>query len=115
MCSNLGLAFIAHYNAPVYYREMRDKKDFKKMVTIAFSILTLLYASTMAFGMKTFGDVCQGNIILNYHPKDVLSTLGRVATFFSILFGFPLTFCGIREGMQGIAARFNWTSVLENR
>lgn len=115
LCSNLGLAFIAHYNAPVYYREMKDKKNFKKMVSIAFAILTLIYAATMANGMKTFGDVCQGNIILNYHPKDVLSTLGRFATFFSILFGFPLTFCGIREGMQGIATRFNWTSVLENR
>jgi len=115
LCSNLGLAFIAHYNAPVYFREMKNKKDFKKMVKIAFAILTTIYALTMMSGMKTFGDVCQGNIILNYHPKDILSTLGRFATFFSILFGFPLTFCGIREGAQGIATRFNWKSVLENR
>ena len=34
LMSNLGLAYIAHYNAPTYYREMRNKGDFKKMVSI---------------------------------------------------------------------------------
>ena len=34
----------------------------------------------MMAGYVTFGDVCQGNILLNYHPNDVLATLGRIAT-----------------------------------
>ena len=115
LMSNLGLAYIAHYNAPTYYREMRNKADFKKMVAISFAILTAVYATVMAAGYSTFGDICEGNILLNYHPGDVLSTLGRVATGVSILFGFPLAFCGIREGTMGIADRFNWQTVLKNR
>ena len=46
----------------------------------SFAILTVIYASVMAAGYSTFGDICEGNILLNYHPGDVLSTLGRVAT-----------------------------------
>jgi len=115
LMSNLGLAYIAHYNAPTYYREMRDKTQFKKMVMISFSILTLLYAAVMAAGYATFGDICEGNILLNYHPSDFLSTLGRVATGVSILFGFPLAFCGCTAGMMGVAERFDVKTVLNNR
>ena len=107
LMSNLGLAYIAHYNAPVYYRELKDKTQFKKVVRIAFGTLTVLYAVVMAAGVATFGDVCQGNILLNYHPADRLSTLGRVATFASILFGFPLAFCGIRDSAISLAATYN--------
>eukprot|EP00586_Coscinodiscus_wailesii_P015401 CAMPEP_0172516954 /NCGR_PEP_ID=MMETSP1066-20121228/280384_1 /TAXON_ID=671091 /ORGANISM="Coscinodiscus wailesii, Strain CCMP2513" /LENGTH=457 /DNA_ID=CAMNT_0013298667 /DNA_START=74 /DNA_END=1444 /DNA_ORIENTATION=+ len=106
LASNLGLAYIAHYNAPTFYRELKDTsaKRFNVMVSIAFVILTLLYITTMSAGYATFGDVCEGNILLNYHPGDVLSTLGRVATGFSILFGFPLVLCGVRESVSGVAA-----------
>jgi amino acid permease len=74
------------------------------MVNIAFVVLVLLYISTMVAGYSTFGDVCQGNILLNYHPDDILSTLGRLATGFSILFGFPLVACGAREAIIGVAS-----------
>lgn len=85
------------------------------MVAISFSILTVLYAAVMAAGYGTFGDICEGNILLNYHPSDFLSTLGRVATGISILFGFPLAFCGITSGMMGVAERFDVGIVLKNR
>jgi amino acid permease len=111
LASNLGLAYIAHYNGPVYYREMKDKTKFKRMVYISFGILTAIYAAAMAAGYSTFGDVSEGNIMLNYHPSDILSSLGRVATGFSILFGFPLAFCGIREGIYGVAENRGWTSI----
>ena len=74
------------------------------MVNIAFTILVVLYIATMTSGYGTFGDVCQGNILLNYHPDDILSTLGRVATGFSILFGFPLVASGAREAIIGVAS-----------
>lgn len=41
---------------------------------------------------------------MNYHPDDILSTLGRLATGFSILFGFPLVACGAREAIVGVAS-----------
>lgn len=106
LASNLGLAYIAHYNGPNFYRslENRNSKRFRKMVNISFAILVLLYVTTMVAGYSTFGDVCQGNLLLNYHPDDILSTLGRLATGFSILFGFPLVTCGAREAVAGVAA-----------
>jgi len=82
LASNFGLAYIAHYNAPNFYRSLKDtnSKRFRSMVSIAFLTLVILYTATMMAGYATFGDVCQGNILLNYHPDDLLSTFGRLAT-----------------------------------
>ena len=103
LASNLGLAYIAHYNGPVFYRSLKNTNSnrFKKMVGISFAILTILYIIIMSAGYATFGDVVEGNILLNYHPKDTLSTLARLATGFSILFGFPL----VVTGAQGMCSR----------
>ncbi|KAL3934575.1 MAG: hypothetical protein SGBAC_009740 [Bacillariaceae sp.] len=105
LASNLGLAYIAHYNGPAFYRSLKDTsaKKFRKMVNIAFTVLVSLYVTTMVAGYSTFGDVCAGNLLLNYHPGDILSTLGRLATGFSILFGFPLVSCAAREAVAGVA------------
>ena len=81
------------------------------MVNISFTILVLLYIVTMTAGYSTFGDVCRGNLLLNYHPHDILSTLGRLATGFSILFGFPLVMCGARESLIGAASSFGLDAV----
>lgn len=117
LISNLGLAYIAHYNAPAFYRELSNtnSKRFAKMVYISFVVLTLLYIVTMSAGYSTFGDVCQGNILLNYHPSDILSTLGRVATGFSILFGFPLVAAGAREGVAGFCSGLGYNAVGEDK
>lgn len=81
------------------------------MVNISFSVLVLLYIVTMVAGYSTFGDVCQGNILLNYHPDDVLSTFGRLATGFSIIFGFPLVASGAREAIIGVASSWGYDSI----
>jgi amino acid permease len=106
LASNLGLAYIAHYNGPNFYRSLKkaNSKKFRIVVNISFTILVVLYIAIMTAGYSTFGDSCQGNILLNYHPDDVLATLGRVATGFSILFGFPLVASGAREAIIGIAS-----------
>ena len=82
LASNLGLAYIAHYNAPNFYRSLKDtnSKRFRLMVNITFITLITLYIATMMAGYATFGDICHGNILLNYHPNDILSTFGRLAT-----------------------------------
>ena len=103
LVSNLGLAYVAHYNSPSMYRELKDTNAsrFGKMVNIGFSILIFLYVITMCAGYATFGDTTLGNILLNYHPSDRLALLGQVATGFSILFGFPLVAAGARESLVG--------------
>lgn len=76
------------------------------MVNTAYLTLFLLYTTAMMAGYATFGDACQGNILLNYHPDDLLSTFGRLATGLSILFGFPLVVFGAREAIIGVASNF---------
>ncbi len=117
LASNLGLAYIAHYNGPTFYRELRNTngKRFRIVVSTGFLILVALYIATMTAGHSTFGDVCQGNILLNYHPQDVLATMGRLATGFSILFGFPLVACGAREGIAGAASSLGFPQVGADR
>jgi sodium-coupled neutral amino acid transporter 11 len=104
LASNLSLAYVAHYNAPAYYRELKETsaKKFAGVVHFSFFALTAMYVITMLAGYGTFGDATQGNILLSYHPSDFLSTMGRVATGFSILFGFPLVAAGAREGIVGV-------------
>ena len=105
LMSSLGLAFIAHYNAPTFYRGM-DKPTiprFGKMVKTSYAILVATYCLAMCSGYATFGDVCKGNILLNYHASDILAQLARVATGFSIMFGFPLVFRGARLALTSVA------------
>ena len=106
---------IAHYGAPSYYRELKNtsNKRFGRMVNIAYSILTVLYIVTMAAGYETFGDVTKGNILLNYHPKDILSMFARLSTGLSILFGFPLVAKGAREGIASVATSFGYPSIAD--
>ena len=113
LMSNLGLAYVAHYNAPTFYRDLKETSvpRFRKMVSVAFAVLIGLYTLTMCAGYSTFGDVCQGNILLNYHPSDVLALLGRLATGFSILFGFPLVMTGCREALIGAASSLGYPQV----
>ena len=113
LMSNLGLAFIAHYNGPTYYRELKDtnSKRFGNVSKLSYAIVALLYVITMSAGYNTFGDTCKGNIMLNYHPDDTLAILGRFATFFSILFGFPLTMRGAHEGLWKIAEAWGFPGV----
>jgi amino acid permease len=143
LASNLGLAYIAHYNGyvhcffwdssrpqrivsiahsfpflatfyrPNFYRSLKDAntKRFRKMVNISFFMLVVLYSVAMTAGYSTFGEACSGNILLNYHPDDILSTLGRVATGFSILFGFPLVACGARESLVGVASSLGFDGI----
>jgi amino acid permease len=58
LASNLGLAYVAHYNSPSMYRELKDtnSKRYSKMVNIAYTLLIMLYLITMGGGYSTFGD-----------------------------------------------------------
>ena len=44
----------------------------------------------------------KSNLLSNYASADMLATFGRVATFISILFGFPLAMLGLRESTASL-------------
>lgn len=104
LTSNLGLAYIAHYNAPAFYKSLgaRSTERFGKVVVMAFGVLSILYLGIMLAGHATFGDVTAANILRNYAERDTLAVLGRIATFLSILFGFPLAMLGLRDSVASL-------------
>ena len=109
----------------------RSPQKFAKVVTGSFAVLSLLYLLCMGFGYATFGDKAAANVLNNYAEADTLAVrhspplpppphsllrrfrspspilnasqvLGRVATGFSILFGFPLAMVGLRNSVVGM-------------
>eukprot|EP00562_Extubocellulus_spinifer_P002481 CAMPEP_0178475586 /NCGR_PEP_ID=MMETSP0696-20121128/3193_1 /TAXON_ID=265572 /ORGANISM="Extubocellulus spinifer, Strain CCMP396" /LENGTH=542 /DNA_ID=CAMNT_0020102873 /DNA_START=109 /DNA_END=1737 /DNA_ORIENTATION=+ len=117
LMSSLGLAFIAHYNAPTFFRGMEKPTipRFGKMVKTSYLILAAIYCLAMNCGYATFGDVCKGNILLNYHSSDILAVAARVATGFSILFGFPLVFRGARLALSSVMATLGFKDFEEGK
>ncbi len=106
LVSNLGMAFIAHYNAPAFYESLEDHTPARwgRVCALSFAVLSLLYAAMMGFGYATFGDTSSANLLLNYAEADALAVVGRLATGASILFGYPLVMVGLRNAITGVCA-----------
>uniref|UniRef100_A0A7S2I5E6 Amino acid transporter transmembrane domain-containing protein n=1 Tax=Helicotheca tamesis TaxID=374047 RepID=A0A7S2I5E6_9STRA len=108
LVSNLSLAFIAHYNAPSYWRELRHATAgrFLTVSRVSYLILVIMYTLVMCGGYATFGDSCFGNLLRNYHPNDKLAGFARLSTGLSILFGFPFIANGARESFTSLYAAY---------
>jgi len=105
LVSMLSTAYIAHYNAPKLYRELEDATipKLNKVVASSFAVCMLVMATMMMSGFLTFGKTAQGFLLNNYASQDQLAKLCRLAIGASILFGYPLTFIGVRDGILGLA------------
>jgi amino acid permease len=97
-------AFVAHYNAPRFMAELKDANifRFRIVVGIAFGISSLIYVWMTTMGFLTFGANCNGYILNNYSTDDHLATICRLAIAFSILFTYPITFMGFRDGFLDV-------------
>lgn len=86
MCM-LSNAYIAHFNAPKFFLELKDNTlpRFYQVVGWSFGASVLLYAIISGLGFLTFGSVSNGLILNNYSNKDLLMGLSRVATAVSII------------------------------
>jgi len=107
LISMLSSAFLAHYNAPKFYKELQAPADgssklprFNSVCLLAFGGAALLMGSVMSAGYLTFGAASQGLILNNYATSDSLAFLARVGIGASIIFSYPLNFVGLREGVQ---------------
>merc|ERR1712216_628255 len=88
----LSTAYIAHFNAPRFFKELKNNtmKRFGSMTSWSFGISTALYASVSAMAFLTFGSASDGLILNNYSPKDLLITASRFAVAVSLVFSYPL-------------------------
>jgi len=102
----LSTAYLAHYNAPKYFNELKDNtiKRFNTVVATSFSVSSLTFAGVAALGFLTFGSNSAGLILNNYANADPLASLSRIAVALSIVFSYPLTFVGIRDGLLDLAS-----------
>eukprot|EP00970_Alexandrium_tamarense_P010613 scaffold2178_cov171-Alexandrium_tamarense.AAC.9 len=84
----LSTAYIAHFNAPRFYRELKDNTipRFGKVTGISFGISTAIYAAVSAMAFLTFGANCDGLILNNYSTKDLLISASRFAVAISLIF-----------------------------
>ena len=97
----LSTAYIAHFNAPKFYRELKNNtlKRFNTVVASSFGISVAFYAAVSAMGFLTFGSSTAAMILSNYSTKDTLLSLSRFAVGLSLVFSYPLLFVGSRDGL----------------
>lgn len=101
----LSTAYMAHFNAPKFYMELKDNtvKRYNTLVSTSFAISIATFILMAAFGFLTFGAGSSGLILNNYSNKDVLMGFSRVAVAISLVFSYPLAFAGCRDGILDLA------------
>lgn len=100
LVSMLSTAYMAHFNAPKFFVELKDNtiKRYNTVVGTSFGISILIFALVASLGFLTFGGAANGLILNNYSGKDALMSLSRVAVAVSLVFSYPLAFVGARDG-----------------
>merc|ERR1711871_982657 len=101
----IATAFVAHYSASRFWVDLKDRTlpKYNRVISAAFSFSALMYAIIMYAGFLTFGGASSGFVLNNYSTNDGLATLARAAIGFGILFGYPLTFVSLKEGLMDLA------------
>ena len=97
----LSTAYIAHFNAPKFYNELKNNtmKRFNSVVISSFGISIAVYAAVSSMGFLTFGSATNGMILNSYATTDKLISLSRFAVALSLIFSYPLLFVGARDGL----------------
>ena len=97
----LSYCFVAHYNAPRYYTELKDKdKDsyaFLKMAGTAYLGSASIYIGTIALAMSLFGKHSYSFALNNFVARDPIGLIARVAFGTSVLASYPLIFLAMRN------------------
>lgn len=97
----LSTAYMAHFNAPKFYLELKDNTipRFNAVVGWSFGISILLMGYITMAGYLTFGKSSSGLILNNYSKNDLWIGASRVAVAISLVFSYPLAFVGFRDGV----------------
>jgi amino acid permease len=98
----LCVAFLAHYNAINYYKELDNANEsrYKKAIAGGFGASFSVFVGMMILGYRLFGTVAQPLILNNFHrTQDLLATGARFACGLAITFAYPLMFAGLKSSM----------------
>mmetsp|Transcript_100542 Transcript_100542/g.313372 ORF Transcript_100542/g.313372 Transcript_100542/m.313372 type:complete len:292 (+) Transcript_100542:104-979(+) len=101
--SILSTAFLAHYNAPLFFDQLApgadgDKsKRFTLVSMLGFGGAALIFSLVMSGGFLTFGLNSSGLILNNYASTDWLAEVARGAIALSLITAYPLVFFSLRK------------------
>ncbi len=112
LANMLCVAYLAHYNAINYYKELihTSISRYSSAIHFGFGISMIIFGTVMLIGYSLFGTVLQPLVLNNFHhTDDLLATLARFATGLAITFAYPLMFAGLKSSMA------NAISLLLNR
>uniref|UniRef100_A0A7S2VQT0 Amino acid transporter transmembrane domain-containing protein n=1 Tax=Zooxanthella nutricula TaxID=1333877 RepID=A0A7S2VQT0_9DINO len=100
LVSMLNTAYVCHYNAPKFYRELeaRSIPRFAVLACLGFGLSGLLYVVGLSASFLTFGGHSAGFIFNNYAASDTLFVIARVMVSFVMLCTYPLLFVAFRDG-----------------
>jgi amino acid permease len=99
-------AFQAHYNAPKMWTELKHPTlaRYDKVVSVSFLFAALISIYIMVVGYLTFGGNSAGLILNNYSVADPIAAIARIAVGLGIVFGYPLSFTALREGVWDLTS-----------
>lgn len=96
------VSYNCHYNAPRYYKELKNRSMPRISVVVACStlIVFLLYLAGSVCGYLQFGNQTLGDILKNY-PSDALApALGRLGLLVALVFTFPVAYFAVRNNLH---------------
>ena len=101
LVSILSTGYVAHYNAPKFYFELKNHSPerFNVVVGVSFFCSAIIYFAVSSIGFLSFGGNCAGYILDNYSTDDPLAFVARLGIILSLSFSYPLLFIGGREGL----------------
>mmetsp|Transcript_70450 Transcript_70450/g.206096 ORF Transcript_70450/g.206096 Transcript_70450/m.206096 type:complete len:426 (-) Transcript_70450:130-1407(-) len=97
-------SFSAHYNAPTYYAELRDRSfaNFARVTLYSFAIATVLFTAFGIAGFARFGDAVLGNVLKSYSPADPMVQMSWFFMMVSTVFNFPHAFQRMRTSFNAL-------------
>lgn len=100
LMNSLVVAFMCHYNAVQYYRELnkRTPGKYAKVVLRALAATASVFACSLFGGLVAFGHQAKPNVLNNLVPGP-MTTLAKLGTGLAILSGFPLIFAGLKAAV----------------
>ena len=88
----LTLSFCCHMTSvPLYYElDRRTPARYSVVVLLANSFVLFFYLATGIFGLLTFGDGVQPDVLLSYEANDKLMIVARGAISVSVITSYPI-------------------------
>jgi amino acid permease len=84
----LSTAYMAHFNAPKFYLELKQNTlgRYHQVVGYSFGISIVLMTLITSLGYLTFGKACSGLVLNNYATSDKWMSGSRIAVAISLVF-----------------------------